>query len=164
MLQTLKQLYSEVSTPAVVPGTGSYYIAGLTITTDLVVSSGLQYLGNSFALSHITGFIAAGFLLMLLRLAGIDKSVATVSGATTFQKILAVFIYMLVQIAIRGGSIASLVHFGLPGTVAMGLGILAATLIGRYSSSLLITRSGHSSSWLSLSFTLAVCVIALREC
>jgi len=162
LLHTLKQLYFEIRTPAIAPGTGSYAVAGLAITTDLVISLSLFFSGNSIALSHITGFIAAGFLILLLHRSGIDKSATTIAGATTFQKILSVIVYMLVQIAIRGGSIASLIHFGVPDSPALGLGILAAALIGSYSSSLLLTRSSHSSNWLSLGITLAVCVFALR--
>jgi dolichol-phosphate mannosyltransferase len=162
LLQTFKQLYSEIRTPVIVPGTGSYPVAGLVITTDIVVSLSLFFAGQSIALSHLAGFIAAGFLLLLLRLSGIDKSTATIAGTTAFQKILSVFVYLLVQSAIRGGSIASLAHFGLPDSTALGLGILAAVLIGSYSSSLLLSRSSTSSNWLSLGITLAVCVFALR--
>jgi len=159
MLKTLKQRYAETRTPAIVPGTSSYPVAGLTITTDLVVSYSLFFAGHSIALSHITGFIAAGFLLLLLRLSGIDKSATTIASTTGFQKALSVVVYMLVQTAIRGGSIASLAHFGLPDSLALGPGILAAVLIGSYSSSLLLSRS---SNWLSLGITLAACAFALR--
>jgi len=162
MLQTLKQLYSETRTSAIVPGTGSYPVAGLTIITDLVVSFSLFFSGHSIAFSHISGFFAAGFLLPLLRLSGIDKSAATITGTTVFQKTLSIVVYMLVQTAIRGGSIASLAHFGLPDSLALGLGILAAVLIGRYSSSLLLSRSIHSSNWLSTGITLVACGFALR--
>ncbi|MFV2004347.1 MAG: glycosyltransferase family 39 protein [Gammaproteobacteria bacterium] len=186
MLQSLKQLYSEIRRPVIVPCTGSYAIAGLVITTDLAVSLSLFFSGNSIALSHISGFFAAGFLLLLLRLFAIDKSAASISGDTTFQKVLSVIGYILVQAAIRGGSIASLTHFGLLDSLTpelgqgliqglnLGLGILLAVLIGSFSSSLLLTRpgyrpghnnghhSGNASYWLSLGITLAVCVFALR--
>ncbi len=170
MQQTLKQLYSQIRQPAIMPGTGSYAIAGLIITTDLSVSFSLFFLGNSIALSHLAGFVAAGVLLMLLRLFGIDRSEATITGFTGLQKILAIAVYMLVQAAIRGGSIASLSHLGLPDSLALCSGILAAALIGSYSSSLLLTRSrrqlgqysDESSRWISLGITLAACVFALR--
>lgn len=170
MQQTLKQLYCEIREPAIVPCTGSYVIAGLVITTDLLVSFGLFFFGNSIALSHIAGFIAAGLLLMTLRLFGIDKSEATITGISGFQKILSIAVYMLVQTAIRGGCIASLSHLGLSDPLALGSGILVAALIGSYSSSLLLSRARYhlkqhpsqSSYWISLGITLAVCVFAMR--
>jgi len=162
LLQTFKQLYSETRAPAIVPGTASFPAAGLTLATDLAASFGLFFAGNSIASSHISGFFAAGFLLLLLRLSGFDKSTTGISGDTVIQKSLSIIIYSLVQLAIRGGSIASLVHFGLSDTTALGLGILAATLIGGYSSSLLLSRPSGSANWLSLGITLAVCVFALR--
>ncbi len=170
MQQTLKQLYSEIREPAIVPCTNSNAIAGLVITTDLLVSFSLFFFENSIALSHLAGFVAASVLLMLLRMFGIDKSEATIAGFTGLQKILAIAVYMLVQAAIRGGSIASLSHLGLSDTIALGSGILVATLIGSYSSSLLLSGARHhlgqyssqSSRWISLGITLAVCVFALR--
>lgn len=162
MLQTLKQLYSETRTPAILPGTGSKPFAGLALVADLGISFSLFSAGYSIALSHLSGFIAAGFLLLLLRLSGIDRSTASISGVSTVQKSLSILIYALVQLAIRAGSIASLVHFGLSDPAALVLGILAATLIGSYSSSLLLSRTADPSSWLSLGITLAVCVFALR--
>ncbi len=162
MPQTIKQLYFNTHTPAISPFTERYSIAGLAISTDLAVSFGLYFSGNSIALSHITGFFAASLLLLLLRLFGIDKPATTISGNTAFQKSLSIVIYMLVQTAIRGGSIASLSHFNLPNAPALGLGILAAALIGNFSSKLLLTRASHSTNWLSLSITLAACAIALR--
>ena len=162
MLHTIKRLYAEMRTPTIVPGTGNHAIAGLLITADLVVSFSLFFNGHSIAFSHISGFFAAGVLLLLLRLSGLDKSTATTAGRTIFQTTLSVVIYMLVQAALRGGSIASLTHFGLPDSLALGLGILTAVLIGHYSSSLLLSRSSHSSNWLSAGIILIACVFALR--
>jgi dolichol-phosphate mannosyltransferase len=166
MLQTLKQLYSETRTPVVIAGTDSYPVAGLAIATDLVVSFSVFFAGYSIALSHISGFFAAGFLLLLLRLSGIDQSAINVNGSNILQKGLSTILYSLVQLAIRGGSVASLVHFGLSEQTALGLGILAATLIGSYSSSLLLSRANqltdNASNWLGLGIALAVCVFALR--
>ncbi len=166
MLQTLKQLYFEIRAPAIVPGTGSFIVAGFVIIADLTVTLSLFYLGYSVALSHICGFIVAGLLLLLLRFSGIDKTAVVITGVTSFQKILAVLVYFLVQTALRGGSIVSLIHFGLPNLLALGLGVLIAIFMGRYSSNLLLTRANHrslySSNWLSLGITLAVCVFVLR--
>ncbi len=162
MLQTLKQLYSETRRPAILPGTGSAPVAGVALAADLGISFSLFSAGYSIALSHLSGFIAAGLFLLLLRFAAIDKSTASISGDTRFQKSLSIIIYALVQLAIRAGSIASLVHFGLPDSPALIFGILAATLIGSYSSSLLLSRPAGASNWLSLGIALAVCVLALR--
>ncbi|MDT8283284.1 MAG: glycosyltransferase family 39 protein [Gammaproteobacteria bacterium] len=170
MQQTLKQLYSEIRQPAILPGTGSNVIAGLVMTVDLCVSSGLFFLGNSITLSHLAGFVVAGVLLMLFRLSGIDRSEAGITDFTDLEKILAIAVYLLVQAAIRSGCIASLSHSGLSDPLALSLGILAAALIGSYSSSLLLSRcryqlgqySDESSRWISLGITLAVCVFALR--
>ncbi len=162
MLQTLQQLYSETRRPAILPGTGNTTVASLTLAADLAVSFGLFSAGYSIALSHISGFFIAGFLLLLLHLTGIDKSAISTSGTSTFQKSLSIFIYSLVQLAIRAGCIASLVHFGLSDSVALVLGILAAVLIGSYSSNLLLSRPAGPGNWLSLGLTLAVCMLALR--
>ncbi len=162
MLQTLKQLYSEIRRPGFVPGADGTAIAWLILAADLIVSFSLFSAGSSVALSHFSGFIVAVLLLLLLHLSGFDKPAASISGNSGFQKTLSILIYSLVQLAIRAGSIASLVHFGLPDTAALVLGILAATLIGSYSSSLLLSRPTGSSNWLTLGITLAVCVFALR--
>jgi len=162
LLQTLKQLYSETRRPGILPGTDNAPVASLILTADLVVSFSLFAAGSSIALSHLSGFLVAGLLLLLLHLAGFDKPAASISGSSGFQKTLSILIYSLVQLAIRAGSIASLIHFGLPDTAALVLGILVATLIGSYSSSLLLGRSTGSCNWLSLGITLAVCVFALR--
>jgi len=118
--------------------------------------------GYSIAASHLAGFVAAGFLLLLLHLFKLEKSTASISGHSHFQKSLSIIIYSLVQLSIRAGSIASLVHFGLSDTTALLLGILAATLIGNYSSSLLLSRPTGSDNLLALGITFAVCVFALR--
>ncbi len=153
MPKTLKCLYSEIRIPAIVPFTGSDAIAGITMAMDFAVSLSLFFSGSSIAFSHLSGFIAAGLILLLLRFSGIDRST---SGMQTARPIV---IYILVQTAIRGGSIASLTYFGLPESLALGLGIFAATLIGSYSSNLLLSRP---SNWLSLGITLVVCAFALR--
>ncbi len=162
MLQTLKQLYSETRRPGFVPGADNTAVAGLVLVVDLVVSFSLFSAGSSVALSHAGGFLVAGFLLLLAYVSGYEKPDVSISGNSSFQKTLAILIYSLVQLAIRAGSIASLVHFGLPDTAALVLGILAATFIGSYSSSLLLSRPAGTSNWLSLGITLAVCVFALR--
>lgn len=148
--------------PGFVPGADGAGVAGLILATDLIVSFSLFSAGSSIALSHFSGFLVAVFLLLLLHLSGFDKPAASISGNSGFQKSLSILIYSLVQLAIRAGSIASLVHFGLPDTAAVVLGILAATLIGSYSSSLLLSRPAGTSNWLSLGITLAVSVFALR--
>ncbi len=144
------------------PGADGTAIAWLILAADLIVSFSLFSAGSSIALSHFSGFIVAVLLLLLLHLSGFDKPAASISGNSGFQKTLSVLIYSLVQLAIRAGSIASLVHFGLPDTAALVLGILVATLIGSYSSNLLLSRPAGSSNWLALGITLAVCVFALR--
>jgi len=136
LLQTLKQLYSETRKLGIVPGANSTPVAGLVLAVDLVVSFSLFSAGFSVALSHTSGFLVAGFLLLLAYASGYEKPDVNISGNSSFQKAQSILIYSLVQLAIRAGSIASLVHFGLPDTAALVLGILAATFIGIYSSSL----------------------------
>ncbi|MBE9568456.1 MAG: glycosyltransferase family 39 protein, partial [Proteobacteria bacterium] len=162
MLQTLKQLYLEMRTPVIVPCTENRGVAGLVISADLIVSFGLFSLGHSIAFSHFSGLVAAGVLLLLLHRFGIDNSTTALSAISKTKRVLSVLVYLLVQSAIRGGSIASLVNLGLSDPVALIGGILAASLIGSYSSSLLLTRYRHPSGWVGAGITLAVCIFALR--
>jgi len=170
MVHTLKQLYLEMREPVFVPATSSTGFSILAITVDLLVSFAVFSSGYSIALSHISGFVVAGLLLILCRLVGIDKSVSTFTGIKKSRKILLIAIYALLQIAIRGGCIASLSHLGITDSLAMVLGIMLAILIASYSSNLLFSeaenkaehKSSDVSNWLVVSIILAVCAFALR--
>lgn len=159
MLQTLKRLYRETANPDILPGTSSRRIAGLVISADIIVSLGLFFSAYSIAISHSSGFVVGGFLLLLFRFTGIDKSSATITAVGTLQKTLTIIIYALLQVTLRAGSIVSVSYLHLPDGVALGLGILVAAFIGRYSSYLLLSRP---LNWLGLGVALGACVFALR--
>jgi len=162
MSQSLIQQYSDIRIPVLQPGTSSTGFAALSFVTDLLVTYGLFFSDYSITSSHNAGFIAAGVLLLLLRLASIDNSTISLVGNNGFSKTLSVISYFIVQSAIRAGCIASLTHFFLPEPLALGLGITLATIISSYSSTLLLTRKPSQSDWLILGIVLTVCVLILR--
>ncbi|NOQ88949.1 MAG: hypothetical protein GQ550_08495 [Gammaproteobacteria bacterium] len=170
MSHTLKQLYSEIREPVFVPATSSAAYSVMVITADILVSFAVFSSGYSIALSHVSGFVVAGLLLILCRVSGIDQSVTVFTGVKKIKKIFLIAIYALLQIAIRGGCIASLSHLAITDSLAMGLGILLAVLIASYSSNLILSASrnrlekgaSESSNWIGISVTLAICAFALR--
>jgi dolichol-phosphate mannosyltransferase len=185
MSQTLKQLYFEMRNAALVMLVPRAVITALVLAADMLVSFAVFFSGHSMALSHISGFVAASLLFMVLRLFApgpLDSKPGSTSEASTalpgvIKKILLVTVYTLVQLAIRGGCIASLSQLGLNDSLSLGLGIIVATIIGRYSSVLLLVRTRHdrgpadsgkrrqdveSASWLRVGIALTVCVFVLR--
>ena len=158
MLQVFKRLYYESAKPDLFPVTGSRLTAGVVIGIDLAISLALYLSAYSMAGSHIAGFVAAAIMLWLFRLSGFDKSVTVfpLDGSISKGRFI---VYGLLQLALRAGCIASLVYLGLPAWLALVLGILVATLLGAYSSSLLLT---HSTGWPGLGIALAVSLFALR--
>ncbi len=162
MSQPLIQQYFNLRLPALQPGTSSTTIAVFSVFIDLLISYSLLLSDFSVSYAHNAGFLAAGCFLVLLRLAKFDASGPDIAGNSPSSKTFSVISYFLVQSAIRAGCIASLVHFSFPETLAPGAGILLATVIGSYSSALLLTRNTLSSNWLTLGLILTVCVLTLR--
>ena len=132
MLKLISQSYPSIRFPSLLPITASSKIAKSAILVDVIIALALLNTGLPMTVAHIAAFIATGALLLVLRLTHRDNSQVEFAGASRLRNFWAFVAWALLQLALRGGLMASLVHAGANESVALGLGILLATFIGNH--------------------------------
>ena len=160
MPQSLKQAWSQLYNGSILPGVQQPLLAGTILAVDLVTSLLLFYAGYSVALSHITGFLVSGILLLALKH---YRSEPKDRPADIWQ----ILGFSILQLALRAGLIASLTLNGINGVLALPLGIALAGFAGNFSTALLLNQPPKDTAddeqrWLQSALVLIVCAFALR--
>lgn len=148
--------------PAFFPVVNNRSVAALLIAVDVVMAYVLYSAGFSMAAAHIGSFFISFSLPLSSYVFGAGQEGAGKPGGL-LRRFISVLGFIILQLSIRGGAIASLAEFGLSDVPSLLAGIIVSTLLAAYSSGLILRRDvANVSGWIVLTVVLVACVLILR--